>query len=346
MERNGLIRRIYMECPLCDRQHEVEERRRIASTLIKGEEAEYEETYYFCQNCGEDENEFTTGKMENENLLNAHNAYRRKCNLLTSDEIIEIRERYGLSQVDLAKLLGWGEATISRYESKAIQDDAYDNMLRIIKDDPLKCYDFLLKNRDKFTPAKYADIREKILSSLDSYGREYLKRQTLESEYVNFMEPSDANGNQPLDIDKLECVISYLAEAVDNLYKVKLMKLLWYADSESFKTNGKSITGLVYRHEAMGALPIGHYKIVGLENINVEEEEGFEYTSYHFLPNHRLDMSCLIKEEIEVLDRVIGKFKEYSAQDIVKYMHEERAYKSTKNGDIISFGLAKEIKAF
>lgn len=45
--------------------------------------------------------------------------------LLTSDEIVAIRESYGLSQVDLAKLLGWGEATISRYESKAIQDEAY-----------------------------------------------------------------------------------------------------------------------------------------------------------------------------------------------------------------------------
>ncbi len=39
---------------------------------------------------------------------------------------------------------------------------------------------------------------EKILASLDSYGKEYLKRQALESEYVNFNEPSDANGNQIL----------------------------------------------------------------------------------------------------------------------------------------------------
>ena len=45
--------------------------------------------------------------------------------LLTSDEIVAIRESHGLSQADLAKLLGWGEATISRYESKAIQDEAY-----------------------------------------------------------------------------------------------------------------------------------------------------------------------------------------------------------------------------
>lgn len=69
--------------------------------------------------------------MENGNLLNARNSYRRAHDLLTSDQIVAIRELYGLSQVDLAKLLGWGEATISRYESKAIQDEAYDTMLHV-----------------------------------------------------------------------------------------------------------------------------------------------------------------------------------------------------------------------
>ena len=98
----------------------------------------YEEKFYFCENADGEENEFETGKMINENLLNARNAYRVKMGLLTSDEIVTIRESYGLSQVDLAKLLGWGEATISRYESKSIQDEAYDTMLRMVKDNPLK----------------------------------------------------------------------------------------------------------------------------------------------------------------------------------------------------------------
>lgn len=91
-----------------------------------------------------------TAKMENENLLNARNEYRKAHGLLTSNDIVAIREKYGLSQVDLAKLLGCGEATISRYESKAIQDDAYDNMLRIINDNPLAALDLLQKNGEQF----------------------------------------------------------------------------------------------------------------------------------------------------------------------------------------------------
>lgn len=230
MNGGNLIRKIQMECPLCDKVHEIEERTRIAKTIIKGEEVNYEETYYFCQNSDEDENEFVTGKMENDNLLNARNAYRKAHGLLTSDQIVAIRDMYGLSQVDLAKLLGWGEATISRYESKAIQDEAYDNMLRIIKENSLAALELLQKNADKFTTLKRIGIKQKIMESLDSSGREFLSRQSLESEYVNYQEPCDANGNTLLNIDKIEAVISYFAKRVDNLFKVKLMKMLWYAD--------------------------------------------------------------------------------------------------------------------
>lgn len=186
MEANTLIRKVHMNCPLCDKIHEVEERKRITTTMIKGEEVAYEERFYFCANADKEENEFETGAMANQNLLNARNAYRIKLGLLTSDEIIAIRESYGLSQVDLAKLLGWGEATISRYESKAIQDEAYDTMLRLIKDNPLQALEFLKKNADKFPVMKRLEIRTKIVEKLDSYGKEFLTRQAFEGEYAVF----------------------------------------------------------------------------------------------------------------------------------------------------------------
>ena len=346
MNGGNLIRKIQMECPLCDKIHEIEERTRIAKTIIKGEEVNYEETYYFCLNSDEDENEFVTGKMENENLLNARNAYRRAHELLTSDEIVAIRESYGLSQVDLAKLMGWGEATISRYESKAIQDDAYDNMLRIVRDNPLAALELLQKNGEQFTGLKKLGIKQRIMENLDEDGREYLQRQSLESEYVNYQEPCDANGFKLLDIDKLEAVVSYFAEKISNLYKVKLMKMLWYADSLCFKKNNVSMMGLVYSHEPMGALPIGHYKIVGLEKIKMQEEEGYENTTFRFLPNDKIDNSCLSEDDISILNMVVKKFEDYTAKDIVEYMHKETAYIKTKDKEIIPFSLAKEIKTF
>jgi len=348
MNGGNLIRKIQMECPLCDKIHEIEERTRIAKTIIKGEEVNYEETYYFCLNSDEDENEFVTGKMENENLLNARNEYRKAHGLLTSDDIVSIREKYGLSQVDLAKLLGWGEATISRYESRAIQDDAYDNMLRIISDNPLAAMELLQKNGEQFAGLKKMGIKQKIMEYLDEDGREYLQRKALESEYVEYEELSDANGMMRLDIPKLELVISYYASRIIKLYKVKLMKMLWYADSLCYKLYGHAMTGLVYCHEDMGALPIGHYKIGGLQRVNVEEEYDYETENikYRFRPNEKLDETGLSIEERKILDMVIEKFKTKTAPQIINYMHDEVAYKETKDKEIIPFSLAKQIRDF
>jgi len=342
-----ILKKIQMNCPVCDKLHEVEERQRITSMSIKGEEILYKEKYYYCSNGDEDEREFETGSMTNKNLLNARNAYRIRHKLLTSDEIIKIRESYGLSQVDLARLLGWGEATISRYESKAIQDEAYDMILRLVKDNPLQVWEFLKKNEDKFTIIKRQEIKEKILERLDSFGKEFLSRQIFEGEYVNFDVPSDSNGYALLDIEKTEVIISYFAGHILNLYKTKLMKLLWYADVLSFVQYGKAMTGLVYRHEAMGALPIGHHSLMALENVKFREEasDNFNYDSkFHIYENKQLSYSVLSPEEKSVLNTVISKFRSFNAADIIDYMHGESAYKKTSSGEVIPFSLAREIR--
>lgn len=346
MERSVLVRKIYMDCPLCDSVHEVEERTRTTTIIIKGEKVVYQERYYLCTNVDEEECEFQTASLMNENLMLARNNYRAMHNLLTSDEIVGIRECYGLTQVELAKLLGWGEATISRYESKAIQDEAYDNILRIVKNEPLKAIEFLDKNKDKFLPTKRVQIRNKMIERLGAYGKEFISRQALASEYAMYPDPVDENGYNKLDIDKIESIISYYAEKVNNLYKVKLMKMLWYADAISYKIHGKSMTGLVYLREAMGALPIGHYKLMDLDNVNVVEELGYESVKYHFYPNNELRKDILTEEEISILDKVIFKFKEYNAADIVDYMHAEEAYHETEPGQIILYSVAKKIKEF
>ena len=85
-------------------------------------------------------------------------------------------------------------------------------------------------------------------------------------------------------------IISYIAEKVSNLFKVKLMKMLWYADALSYKENGVAITGLVYRHNEMGALPIGHYRLMSLENLDVREEGSINYDfMLHVYPSKGMD---------------------------------------------------------
>lgn len=343
-----LIKKIYVkDCPVCDQAHEVEEREAFAQIVIKGELITYKEKYYYCVNANPEENEFVPTKMANRNLLAARDAYRKKHNLLSSSEIIAIRKDYDLSQVELAQLLGWGEATISRYESKAIQDESHDEMLQQIRKDPLIILNLLERNGSKFNDKKKKLIREKVKHNLDLYGRENLSRQTLTSDYISYLNPSDSNGQKCLNIDRLEAVISYFASNIVDLYKVKLMKLLWYADSFSFKKYGYAITGLVYQHKNMGALPIGHRNIINLANINAQEEwSNVGHEMIHFYPSNKVKYSVLSEQDRKVLDAVIAKFKNFNAKGIINYMHEEIAYKETKDNQIIPFSLAKKIRDF
>lgn len=333
---------VVLECPICDERHEFEEKVRTKKTIVKGEPVEYEEVYFAC-NKYDEENEFVNGKMMNTNLLRARNAYRRKMGLLTSNEIVAIREMYGLSQVDLSNLLGWGEVTVSRYESKAIQDEPYDNILREIRDNPLRAFAYLEKNKEKLGD-KYSEIKSKILNCIDEYD---LNRHALEDEYVRYESMEEYNGNRKLDVDKLEHIINFFASQMKGLYKVKLMKLLWYTDSLHYKLHGCSMSGLVYSHYVMGALPKGHHKILGLRNINVKEEfESPEVVKYHILPKDRFDKNVFTEDELRILNSVVNKFKYMKANEIVEYMHEETAYIETQPDELISFVLAKEIRTF
>lgn len=343
MENSTLIRRVHMECPICDKVHEVEERTRQAMITMKGEEVTYEERFYYCAYAEEEEAEFESAKMANENLLNARNAYRRKQGLLTSEEIVAIRESYGLSQVDLARLLGWGEATISRYESKAIQEEAYDVMLRLIRDNPLMALEFLKKNELKFSDDKAKELRARIIEKIEESGKEYLARQAFEGEYAAYDIPSDSNGYTKIDIDKLEAIISYLAKEDSELVKMKLMKMLWYSDALAYEKNGCAMTGLVYRHEVMGALPVGHCSLMNLQRLNVKEEVRSDYDMVlRVYPNEEMDYSVIGDKEKEILDVVVERFRGHKGN--AENMKEETVYEHTSMGAVIPFSLVRESK--
>lgn len=84
--------------------------------------------------------------------------------------------------------------------------------LESLKKNPKAVLELLQKNTDKFSTSKLISIKQKIMENLSSSGMEFLSRQSLESEYIRFQEPCDANGNTLLNIDKLEAVISYYAK--------------------------------------------------------------------------------------------------------------------------------------
>jgi len=343
MNEKHEIKKILYFCPLCEKEHEIIEISYNGKAIVKNKEVEYFKKSYYCEIENE---EFTPDTLMDYNLNEAREMYKVSENLLTSNQIKEIRDLYGLTQKEYANLLGLGDVTVQRYESKSIQDPTYDNLMRLTKENPAFCLELLNKNREKFVNVRYEKIRENIINAIKKNGSLYFIKETLKNSYIEYDKPTEANGYCILDINKLSGIIHYIAKYVDSLYKVKLMKILWYIDSLSFKTYNKAMSGLVYQHFPLGAVPIAHSEIIKLPSINVLEEENPEYTAYKILPNPDFHLYDFTFDELDILQNVIKKFKNFSTQQIVSYMHEENAYKFTEDHEIIPFSYALSIKEF
>lgn len=344
MKSYKILKKEIMECPVCGEIHELELRQSDAIIKVKDEEVIYREKYYICLNSIKD-NCFAQNETINQNLLAVNDAYRKKKNLLTSEEIKAIRNKFKLTQAEFAILLGLGEITITRYETKQIQDVSIDEILRFVNSHPIILLDYLEQRKDKFTKEKYNEIKTNIKAVINE---ENIKIDNLKIKYVEYDKKNEFNGNCLLNIDKLINYVAYIAKTMQDegieLKKVVLMKLLWYIDAINYKLYNKTVTGLVYVHEDYGALPIGHEEIMYLPSISFTKkqlkEEQYQYNIY---VRNDYKIKKIEDKEKEIIDKVINKFKNYRSSEISEYMHKEDAYKNTLLLQVIPFSLTKTL---
>jgi putative zinc finger/helix-turn-helix YgiT family protein len=344
----NLVKEISYHCPICENEHKVKVFEEKTIALIKNKSVEYKEIFYVCPETNE---EFYPEKVMDENLTRARDAYKRLNGLLTSIEIKEIRDYYGLNQRELSNIFGWGDITVQRYESKQIQDETYDKVLRRAKEDPLFVYNELKKHKDKFNTDRFKDLEFFLKNEIKKKQTILCNIEALKALYLDYDEPNEFNGNKQLSFSNIGQMLRYFSQNNDNLYKVKLMKLLWYSDVLHFKENNKSISGLVYTHMPLGALPLGYDMLFqAFSNVISIKEESFNYSDDEDIVGYRIhnlekvDLNKLKPSEIAIMNKVDTFFKEMGSKKISEYMHEETAYKNTNLGDLISFKLAVRLK--
>ncbi len=343
MNNDYLIRKLDADCPICEKVHTLELRMRPSQAVVKGENVQYEEMYYSCPLTDEEEREYVSASLMNENLLRARDSYRMRRGLLTSSEIASIRSLYGMSQSDLSALLGWGEVTVTRYESKLIQDETYDVMMRMACENPLFALERLEKNRSRFTDEKYKKIRNNIKRSIEEEGPEYFIRQTMLSLYSKYDQDNEVNGGSQLDIDKVINVIGYFAGFVKNPNTVKLMSLLWYADMLNFSRFGRSMMGLVYVRNEPGALPIGYREIMSLPSVDAEEKLVCGEVGYIITSKREVKISSFTLEELGVLETVSRIFKDSDTKDLLDRLSGEKAFLNSAQDEIIQYSLENRV---
>lgn len=329
-------------CTCCMEEHEVKTVLVAENATFKNVKVNYDASYLYCDIA--EELYMDEQQMQN-NDVRLKNAYRKAEGLLTSAEISGIRAKYGISQSDLCLLLGWGGKTITRYESHQVQDKAHDTILKKIDQDPEWLLSLLSDAKENLSAESYQKYLDTATALYEEDQDSYL-RKAIEASYARFHGNLLFHGNTDLALDKVVDVIRYFAAStqITSLYKVKLMKLMWYADALSYKNRGFSITGLVYQALPMGAVPIGHNSIIDLKNVPCEEVDMGETNAYHFSLTEAASFPALSDADKSILDIVIEKLGKMSKNEIISFMHKEQAYVETAPRDVIQFKYAESLQ--
>ena len=142
---------------------------------------------------------------------------------------------------------------------------------------------------------------------------------------------------------KLKAVIAYLAERT-HPGKVKLFKLLYFADFTAYSERGQSITSETYVHFPMGPVPQalyhdlreGHNTYVDMEFTT----SGMPFPTQLMRPKPDVDLLVLSAEEKAILDRVIERYGPLSGASLREITHREIPYITTKPGEEIPYRLS------
>ncbi len=76
MSNEFLVEKKEMDCPICNRVHILEKRKRETQGIVKGEVVSYEEVFYLCPITIDEDNEFVPAAVMDENLSRAKDSYK------------------------------------------------------------------------------------------------------------------------------------------------------------------------------------------------------------------------------------------------------------------------------
>lgn len=334
-----MVEKIY--CAHCNKMTDGQIISKEESFNVKGEDIKINASVMVCKECNE---EVFVEELDEKNLEIAYLEYRKTHNLLTPLQIQEIRERYGLSQRALSKLLGWGEITIHRYESGNLQDEAHDEVLKFIAK-PENLLEIYEKQAHLLAP----HISEALMKRINELIQEEIQpnfNKVLEQLFLSERQIGEFTGYRNFDLEKIKNMILYIL-GFHETYRTKINKLLWYMDFLCYKVYSVSISGNSYTHSAYGPTADDYELIISvmLKDALIDKDEVIAHDTVReqLKSLTSCDKSIFSEDEIKVMDFVLDKFKDFKCAEISEYSHEEAPYKNTIEGQKISYILAEEL---
>lgn len=288
----------------------------------------------FCKNCDsivEDE------ILENHALKQAYQIYNEKYGISPHD-IINLRKRYGFTQELFSKIIGCARKTLISYENgSSIPNDNFYIILKMLLNDPSMINNLVLANEKSLTPKDLSTIKEKLGNIPNNL--------ILMSLFDNSNNLTDLNGYTKFNINKVEDLISLITST--SISKTKVLKEMFYSDFLSYKNTGECITGLEYVKYPFGPVP-NNYEILlqylfekDIIDIKVRYFNDKEFVS--IVAKKKATNKHLTKEQLRIINDIKDFFKNYNAEEISEYSHQEKGYKETKPREKISYKYASDI---
>lgn len=324
-------------CPNCEKTTDFIQMTKKETVEVRGEIIIVDVSLYKCTFCRE--------KFENPSDPDAtelaYREYRSRHGMIQPDQIISYRERYGLTQAEFAKLLGWGVATLSRFENGALLSESHDKILKMVQNPTV-----LLRLIKESTAISSEKKRESLAKQLSNEAVPIFEELYLTT-HGNYP-PSPFSGNIEFQLSKFYSACLYFAKG-SGIWKTKLNKLLFYADFLHFKRHKKSITGSRYACASYGPVPDNYDMLFSLliERGDLETKEvptNGDNIGEMFYAAKGVDLSLFSESELTVLKDVETKFAEFTARKITDYSHEEEGYIRTSNGELIPYDYAEKLR--
>lgn len=328
-------------CPGCEKEHDLVLASAVEIIEVRGEPIPVEVEFLTCTECGE---EFDDPQSGRDPLDDAYREYRRRHSLTQPEDIRDFRAKYALTQQELAGLLGWGGATLSRCENGALQDEAHETTLKLA----MEPGNLLALVREK--PLALAEEkRERIVKMLEEImeGEECRPLDVVYGARFGDYDPSLLSGFRRLDLSKLVNAILFFCTGAEVL-KTKLNKLLFYADFWHYREYAVSITGARYVHLPFGPVPDKYdYFFAALHHeekaLRIEERVCGDYVGEVYIAEREPALTVFSTSELKILANVKERFESHSATMITKLSHQERGYVETGPGDFIPYSFAESL---
>lgn len=255
------------------------------------------------------------------------------------DKIISLRKKYNLTQEQFSKIIGCAKKTLISYErGTSIPNDNYLVTMKTLLDNPEIVKYLIESNIDRYEVEEYNNI---VYRLSDIYNND-------DDLIDNDKNLNEFNGYTEFSFDKVKNLLLLLAK--NTILKTKLLKEMFYCDFLCYKYTGKSITGLEYYKYKFGPVPKDYELILDklfkskYIDINTEIRDDYEYNTINSLES--FNDKVFDKDELEIINKVIEYFKDFSSTNIVDYSHKEKAFTEPKYFDKISYEFAFDLLDF